>query len=149
MTDSTITVYLDSSALGIMTNRQTNEIPYAVAPPLGIITDITARYRFSATMAMFVHLETRKQNGQPYPPETLYHIFCGIMRQVRLTRPGLDFFHDKAFAECRTVLDSKMKRLKREGVVVKGRKAEPLTEEEQILWDKGILGDHSKGINFV
>ena len=83
------------------------------------------------------------------------------MRQIRLTRPGLDFFHDKAFAECRTVLDSEMKRLKREGVVVKGRKAEPLTEEEeQILWDKGILGDHSphallntvffqNGINFA
>ena len=109
-------------------------------------------------LCLFI-LETKKQKGQSYPPETLYHIFCGIMRQVSLTRPGIDFFHYKAFAECRTVLDSEMKRLKR-GVVVKVRKAEPLTEEEQILWDKGILEDHSphallntvffqNGINFA
>ena len=33
---ATITVCLGSSALGMMTNRQTNELLYAVAPPLCI-----------------------------------------------------------------------------------------------------------------
>ena len=37
-----------------------------------------------------------------------------------------------------------MKRLRREGVRSKGRKAELLTpEEEEMLWSKGILGDYS------
>ena len=90
-------------------------------------------------------LEARKQNGDPYPPETLYHIICGIFRFVRLNgSPQVDFFHDKEFAECRSVLDSEMKRLKSQGVGSKKRKAEPLTvEDEEFLWEKGILGDHS------
>ena len=50
----------------------------------------------------------------------------------------------KEFAECRSVLDSEMKRLKSQGVGSKKRKAEPLTvEDEEFLWEKGILGDHS------
>ena len=37
-----------------------------------------------------------------------------------------------------------MKRLKSQGVGSKKRKVEPLTvEDEEFLWEKGILGDHS------
>ena len=34
-------------------------------------------------MSRFV-LEIRKKDGTPYPPESVYHIVCGIMRFVRL-----------------------------------------------------------------
>ena len=81
-------------------------------------------------------LEVRKVNGLPYPPNSLHHIVCGILRYLRQNgKPEVDFF--KEFSECRVVLDSEMKRLRKEGVRSKGRKAEPLTpEEEEMLWSK-------------
>ena len=37
-----------------------------------------------------------------------------------------------------------MKRLKSAGIGARAHKAEPLTpEEEEVLWEKGVLGDHS------
>ena len=67
------------------------------------------------------------------------------MRFVRLNgKLQVDFFHDKDFAELWGVLDAEMKRLKSAGIGSQKRQAEPLTpEEEERLWEKGILGDHS------
>ena len=98
----------------------------------------------SRGLPLFI-LEARKLNGERYPPDTLHHIICGIFRFVRLNgNPEVDFFKDKQFAQARSVLDSEMKRLKAHGIGSIKRKAEPLTvEEEEILWNKGILGDHS------
>ena len=40
-------------------------------------------------------LEVRKQNGLEYPPNTLHHLVCGIMRFLRQNgRPEVDFFKD-------------------------------------------------------
>ena len=37
-----------------------------------------------------------------------------------------------------------MKQLRKAGIQTKGLKAEPLSlDEEELLWQKGILGDHS------
>ena len=90
-------------------------------------------------------MEVRKLNGECYPPDTLHHIICGIFRFIRLNgNPEADFFKDKQFTQSCSVLDLEMKRLKAHGIGSIKRKAEPLTlEEEEILWNKGILGDHS------
>ena len=90
-------------------------------------------------------LEIRKKDGTPYPPESVYHIVCGVMRFVRLNgKSETDFFKDQAFTDFRAVLDAEMKRLKLAGIGSRARKAEPLTlEEEEMLWKKGVLGDHS------
>ena len=91
-------------------------------------------------------LEVRKVTGEPYPPNTLHHIICGLLRFFlrQNGKPEIDFFRDKEFAEFRIVLDSEMKRLRRERVCSRGRKAKPMSpEEEEILWSKGILGCHS------
>ena len=93
---------------------------------------------------MLVEPEVRKQNGDPYLSETLYHIVCGLMRQLRADKPEVDFSNYKEFAETRMILDSEMKRLQREGIRTKGRKAEPLSpEEEELLWKKDVLDDHN------
>ena len=107
-------------------------------------------------------MEIRKKNGKPYPPETLYHIVCGILRFVRSNgKPEIDFFNDKGFAEFKTVLDAEMKKLKAAGICTPRRKSEPLSaKDEELLWEKGILGDHTpqallnavfylNGINFA
>ena len=95
-------------------------------------------------MSRFV-LEVRKKDGTPYPPNSLHHIVCGIMRFIRQSgKPEVDLFHDRAYAELRSVLDAEMKRLKSAGLGSHKRQAEPLTpEEEEQLWRKGILGNHS------
>lgn len=53
----------------------------------------------------------------------------------------LIFFNDTAFADFRINLDAEMKQLQRKGLGSKKRQAEPLTlEEEELLWNKGLLG---------
>ena len=88
-------------------------------------------------------LETRKKNGAEYSPDTLHHLCCGIMRFLRWNGwPTVDFFTDAEFIDFRATLDGEMKRLQAQGIGSKKKQAEPLTEqEEEILWEKGVLGD--------
>ena len=59
-------------------------------------------------------------------------------------KPELDIFRDSNFADFRASLDSEMKRLQSEGYGTKTKQAEVLTEEdEDILWEKGILGSEN------
>ena len=90
-------------------------------------------------------LEVRRKDGSEFPANTLHHVVCGIMRYLRWNgKPGLDFFKDADFDKFRYSLDAEMKRLQSNGVGSKRRQAEPLTEEEEeILWQKGLLGDSS------
>ena len=89
-------------------------------------------------------LEVRKKNGAEYSPNSLHHIVCGIMRYVRATEPSIDFFKDSLFANFRKTLDGEMKRIQQKGIGTHKRQAEVLTEdEEELLWHKGLLGDHS------
>lgn len=91
-------------------------------------------------------LEIRKKaDGTEYPPETLHHICCGIMRYLRQNgRPEIDFFKNASFSGFVATLDSEMKRIQSKGIGSKRRQAEPLTaDEEELLWQTGQLGDHS------
>ncbi len=84
----------------------------------------------------------RKKDGTEYPPESLYHIVVGIMRFLRQNgKPNIDFFQEKEYTEFRATLDGEMKRLKKTGKGSQKRQAEPLSiEEEELLWEKGVLG---------
>ena len=64
-------------------------------------------------------LEVRKQGNSPseYPPDTLYHICCGIQRYLRWNgKSGIDILSDPAFAEFKSSLDAEMKRLQASGL---------------------------------
>ena len=95
-------------------------------------------------------LEIRKVDGTEYPPNTLHHILCGIMRHMRCTTmPGIDFmelifFADTDFEALRSSLDAEMKRLQSKGLGSTHKQAEPITEdEEELLWEKKILSGHN------
>ena len=117
--------------------RQTTS---STIPPLNSITPSELQY----WLLRFIH-EVRKKNGSEYPPNTLLHLCTGIVRYLRSNgHPSLDIFKDSAFAEFRSSLDAEMKRLQAKGLGSKQRQAEPITEdEEDLLWEKGLLGDHT------
>lgn len=50
---------------------------------------------------------------------------------------------DSAFSELLSTRDVEIKHLQQKGIGSKKRKAKPLTEEDEVLWKKGLLGDHS------
>ena len=95
-------------------------------------------------MTRFI-LEVRKKNGDEDPPNTLHHLVCGIMRFLRQSgQPQLDFFKEDVYAGFRSSLDGEMKRLQSKGIGSASRQAEPLTvEEEEMLWQRKVLGDHN------
>ena len=88
-------------------------------------------------------LEVRRKDGSLYTPNSLHHITCGLMRHIRQSgKPQVDFFKDPEFATFRSSLDAEMKRLQAQGIGSKKKQAEVLTEEEEdLLWEKGLLGD--------
>ena len=121
-------------------SKHRNNTCTTTIPSLNVITPA----ELQKWMTFFV-LEVRKQNSMEYPPATLLHICSGIQRYLRSAHlPNLDIFSDSAFSNFRRTLDAEMKRLTAKGLGSKKKKAEPLTEEqEETLWRKGILGDHT------
>ena len=43
-------------------------------------------------------LEVRRRDSQPYPPNSLYQLSCGLLRWIRETKPALNLFSDAEFA---------------------------------------------------
>ena len=87
-------------------------------------------------------LEVRKKNGDLYPPNSLYHICAGLQRHLRWNGRQLDIFSGTDFANFQATLDAELKSIASKGVGSKKRQAEViLEEEEQLLWNKGLLGE--------
>ena len=85
-------------------------------------------------------LELHKKDGSEFTPDSLDHICCGKMHHLRCkVQPAIDF--------CRS-LDAEMKHLQAPGKGTKKKQAKPFTkpltiQEEEILWQIGVLGDHT------
>lgn len=90
-------------------------------------------------------METRKKNGDEYPPKSLYYIVCGLLRHCRDMNVNDKNFLDQKdgrFAHFRRVLDAKMKDLLSKGLGTKVRRADPVSEDdEEMLWANGVFGD--------
>ena len=87
-------------------------------------------------------LEVRKKNGDLYPPNTLHHIVAGLQRHLRWSGRPIDLFKDQQFYDFQSALDAELKRIAGKGIGAKKRQAEVITEEEeQRLWEKGLLGE--------
>ena len=86
-------------------------------------------------------LEVLKANSEPYSPNSLYQICCGLHRILRAAnRAELNIFNNPRYDFFRDTLDSQMKLLKASGP----RKVQPITENiEDLLWSKEALGTGS------
>ena len=88
--------------------------------------------------------EAKCVDGQPYPPNMLYQICCALLQALReKDRADVNFFSDPKFSAFKYTVDAKMKELQASGKYML-KKEQPITiEHEDILWEMGLLGDHS------
>lgn len=95
-------------------------------------------------LPMFV-VAARRQDGKDYPARTLYCLMCAIRRKLQDRGVLLDFFDEKELElrPIRDALDARMKEVTAANVGVHVKHSEPISPaQEQILWDKGVLGTH-------
>ena len=88
--------------------------------------------------------EARHVDGQSYPPNMLYQICCTLLRALKENdQADVNTFSDPKFSGFKCTIDVKMKELQASGKYMP-KKAQPITiEHKDILWEKGLLGDHS------
>ena len=92
-------------------------------------------------LCYFVH-EVRDRNGKPYNRDTLYDLITMVNAFFKENGKMYCFFDDPEFFVLKNTVDNKMKDLSAEGLIAPRVQAEPITTDElNILWDKGILGD--------
>ena len=99
-------------------------------------------------------IEARRQDGDPYPPQTVYALITGLQRYLRAEgRRDISFLtkSDPTFSRLRLSLDARMKQLTSSGVGSVKKQAQLLTEEhEAALWDKGVFSTStSEGLLYV
>ena len=80
-------------------------------------------------------MEARKQDGKPYPLNTLYQLCCGLLRHIRTTQLGWNIFTDVEFIDFQKMLDAQMKK-----VLSCWNSARPLFDE----WGNVLSGRHNQ-----
>ena len=94
-------------------------------------------------LCLFI-LEVRNANGDDYTRDTLYDMIVMIQSFFKENGRPLKFFEDDDFFHVKNTLDNRMKDLSKQGKIAPREKAKPIScSEEQILWEKGVLGDDS------
>lgn len=87
-------------------------------------------------------LEVKKENGEPYPSETVYEMLISIQLYFDMHGREMKFFSDPEFITLRNIVDTHMKQLASNGYKARRRQAEVIEQdEEEKLWEKGVLGD--------
>ncbi|CAG2235861.1 unnamed protein product [Mytilus edulis] len=98
-------------------------------------------------------VEVRKKNGEKYPAKTLYLLVTGLLRGMRSQGvSNLNFLNesDDRFLRFRQILDAQMKKLTSDGYGINVKQADPISvEQEEILWDKSVFGNHSSESFFL
>jgi len=93
-------------------------------------------------MSHFV-TEFRWQNGLVYPPLSLHQLCCSLQRAARFEGVAINLFEDKKVLKFQATLDAEMKRLSVMGMGMK-KQVQPIgAQEDERLWQLGLLGDHS------
>ena len=88
-------------------------------------------------------LETRKEDGEPYPPASLRSLLSGLNRILQsngATFSILDKFNP-CFRALLKTLDSQSSKLHSHGIGAERKSAIPIqSEHEDLFWEKGLLG---------
>ena len=84
--------------------------------------------------------ELRKKDGTNYEPDSLRMMLGALDRYFRNAGYNFWIIKDKKFTECRQVLNGKAIKLRKMGMGKRKNKDDVLTEDEEIIWSKGVLG---------
>ena len=98
-------------------------------------------------LATFI-VETRKENGEKYPPKTLYQLLSGLHRYASVLHPDEDlppFCSSKSiFRRLHRTLDNLFKELRVEGIGSTSKHHDPISKQEiNKLWETGVLGTNT------
>ena len=95
-----------------------------------------------ADLCVFI-VEIRKENGEQYPPSSMYDLISGLSLYLEREHGFTNKLVSGAFRSVRNTLDNIMKERTAEGVGGRPERDAILEEHEQVLWEKGILGEDS------
>ena len=88
--------------------------------------------------------EVVKANGQDFPGHTLYEMIISIQLYFEQNGFLYKFLCDEEFVQIKNTLDSVMQARAKSGIGIRKKQAEIVSqEEEDIMWDKGVLGSSS------
>ncbi len=118
--------------------------------PESLLTPLASEEDLNKYLTIFIS-ETRNQNGDKYPPKTIYSLLTGILRVMKGDNPSYPNFLDKKnpkFRPFQIALDNIFKKLKSEGIGADAQRIENFSvEEEKVLWTSGALNiDTPKGL---
>ena len=87
--------------------------------------------------------EIKKQNGDDYPGRTLRDYILALQMHLEIKGRGpFKLLEDKEFYDIRNTLDNIMVKRNENGIGVNVRRAKEIShEDEDIMWQKGILGE--------
>ena len=92
-------------------------------------------------------VETRKSNGDFYPPSTIHQLLCSILRHMRNKNPSCPNFLDKKdchFKQLHGTLDAYFHKLYSQRVGRQTNYIEILSsEEEDKLWNEGVMSTNT------
>ena len=92
-------------------------------------------------------IEVRRKDAKPYSPDTLHQICCGLLRLLKeADRAEVNILTDPIFPifqPFRETLDARMKELKGTGSYQPKRADVISAVDENMLWDKSLLGDET------
>lgn len=95
------------------------------------------------TLSRFV-METRKIDGTEYPPRTMRSIVILIQMFLHQRNRPVKLLSDPNFKELQNTLDNVMKTRAAQGMGLHVRRAQVITKsQENVLWQKGLLGESS------
>ena len=93
-------------------------------------------------MCLFV-LETRREDGKPYPPATIRSLLSGLNRMLRANKAPFSILDkgDSRFRPLLNTMDTISSDLHREGIGAERKSAGVITpEDEDKMWEDGALG---------
>ena len=94
--------------------------------------------------------EIRKNDGSEYEPDSLHTMLSSLDRWLREKGYKYILIKVKRFEGCRRVLNGKAISLREKGMGKRKNRSDPLTaEEEEQLWEKGILGCATQPLSTV
>ena len=86
----------------------------------------------------------RKKDGSDYEPDSLRVMIASLDRHLKEAGSNISIAKDREFVNSRKVLEGKARFLREQGYGKRPRASKALTtEDEELLWSKGLLGSQS------